>query len=39
MFYYCKYLNGRRYVRAYDDEKHGAPRVVSDQGEKWPGEY
>ena len=30
MFYYCSYSNGRRYVRAYDDVKHGAPRVVSD---------
>ena len=30
MLYYCSYSNGRRYVRAYDDKKHGAPRVVSD---------
>lgn len=28
MLYYCKYSNGRRYVRAYDEEKHGAPRIV-----------
>ena len=28
MLYYGEYLNGRRYVRAYDEEKHGAPRVV-----------
>lgn len=28
MFYYCSYSNGRRYVRAYDDEKHGAPRFA-----------
>ena len=30
MFYYCSYSNGRRYVRAYDDTKHGVPRIVSD---------
>lgn len=30
MFYYCSYSNGRRYVRAYDDAKYGAPRIVSD---------
>lgn len=30
MLYYCEYANGRRYVRAYDEEKHGAPRVVGD---------
>ena len=30
MFYYAEYANGRRYVRAYDEEKHGAPRVVGD---------
>ena len=28
MLYYGEYLNGRRYVRAYDEEKHGSPRVV-----------
>lgn len=28
MFYYCSYSNGRRDVRAYDEEKHGAPRIV-----------
>lgn len=28
MKYYNEYSNGRRYVRAYDEEKHGAPRVV-----------
>lgn len=28
MLYYCEYSNGRRYVRAYDEEKHGAPRIV-----------
>ena len=28
MLYYGEYLNGRRYVRAYDEKKHGAPRVV-----------
>ena len=28
MLYYGEYLNGRRYVRAYDEEKHGAPRIV-----------
>ena len=30
MLYYGEYSNGRRYVRAYDEEKHGAPRVVGD---------
>ena len=30
MLYYGEYLNGRRYVRAYDEEKHGAPRIVGD---------
>jgi len=29
MFYYCEYANGTRYVRAHDEKKHGAPRVVS----------
>ena len=28
MLYCCEYSNGRRYVRAYDEEKHGAPRIV-----------
>ena len=28
MLYYCEYSNGQRYVRAYDEEKHGAPRIV-----------
>ena len=28
MLYYCEHSNGRRYVRAYDEEKHGAPRIV-----------
>ena len=28
MLYYGEYLNGRRYVRAYDEEKHGEPRIV-----------
>ena len=27
MLYYNEY-SGRRYVRAYDEEKHGAPRIV-----------
>lgn len=30
MLFYEKYENGRRYVCAYDEEKHGAPRVISD---------
>lgn len=30
MLYYCEYANGRRYVRAYDEEKRGAPRIVGD---------
>lgn len=28
MLYYCEYANGRRYVLAYDEEKHGAPRIA-----------
>ena len=28
MFYYAEYENGRRYVRAYDEEKHGVPRIA-----------
>ena len=28
MSYYCEYSNGRRYVRAYDEEKHGTPRIA-----------
>lgn len=28
MIYYGEYLNGRRYVRAYDEEKHGSPRIA-----------
>ena len=28
MLYYGEYLNGRRYIRAYDEEKHGAPRIA-----------
>ena len=28
MLYYDEYLNGRRYVRAYDEEKHGTPRIA-----------
>lgn len=28
MLYYGEYLNGRRYVRAYDEEKHGSPRIA-----------
>ena len=30
MLYYGEYSNGRRYVRAYDEEKHGAPRIVGN---------
>ena len=30
MLYYGEYLNGRRYVRAYDEKKHGAPRIVGN---------
>lgn len=30
MLFYGKYENGRRYICAYDEEKHGTPRVVSD---------
>lgn len=28
MLYYGEYSNGRRYVRVYNEEKHGAPRIV-----------
>ena len=28
MMYYCEYSNGRRYVREYDEAKHGVPRIV-----------
>ena len=28
MLYYCEYSSGRHYVRAYDEEKHGAPRIA-----------
>ena len=30
MLFYGKYENGQRYICAYDEEKHGAPRVVSN---------
>lgn len=30
MLYYCEYSNGRHYVRAYDEEKHGNPRIVGN---------
>ena len=30
MLYYGEYSNGRRYVRAYDEEKHGTPRIVGN---------
>ena len=30
MLFYGKYENGQRYICANDEEKHGAPRVVSD---------
>ena len=29
MLFYGKYENGKRYICAYDEEKHGMPRVVS----------
>lgn len=29
MLYYGEY-SGRRYVRAYDEEKHGAPRIIGE---------
>lgn len=28
MLYYCEYSNGRRHVHAYNEEKHGAPRIA-----------
>ena len=28
MLYYCEYANGQRYVRSYDEEKHGVPRIA-----------
>ena len=30
MLYYGEYSNGRRYVRAYDEEKYGASRIVGN---------
>ena len=30
MLFYGSYENSKRYICAYDEEKHGAPRVVSD---------
>lgn len=30
MLFYGKYENGKRYICTYDEEKYGAPRVVSD---------
>lgn len=30
MLFYGKYENGQRYICAYDEEKHGYPRVISD---------
>lgn len=29
MLFYGKYENGKRYICAYDEEKHGSPRVIS----------
>lgn len=31
MLFYGKYENGKRYICAYNEEKHGAPCVVSDK--------
>ena len=30
MLYYGEYLNGRHYVREYDEERHGEPRIVGN---------
>lgn len=30
MLFYGNYENEKRYICAYDEEKHGSPRVVSD---------
>lgn len=30
MLFYGKYENGKRYICAYDEGKHGVPRVISD---------
>lgn len=38
MLYYNEY-SGRRYVRAYDEEKHGAPRIMPDGAETTPAQY
>lgn len=38
MLFYGKYENGRRYICAYDEEKHGTPRVVSS-ALFWNGKY
>lgn len=29
MLFYSKYENGQRYICAYEEEKHGTPRVIS----------
>lgn len=34
MLFYGKYENGRRYICAYDEEKHGTPRVVTAQRQR-----
>nr|DAZ68011.1 MAG TPA: hypothetical protein [Caudoviricetes sp.] len=30
MLFYGNYENGKRYICAYDEKKHGAPRVISE---------
>lgn len=30
MLFYGKYENGKRYICSYNEEKHGFPRVISD---------
>ena len=30
MLFYGNYENGKRYICAYDEEKHGSPRIISN---------
>ena len=32
MLFYGNYENGKRYICAYDEEKHGTPRVQNRTG-------
>lgn len=39
MLYYNEYSNVRRYIRTYDEEKHGAPRVVGKSAFLYRGAF